>query len=258
MYLAPCTPSKELTGTATGCFLLPEEVSVSLKPNVATGHHSESVLFHVKPHNLHLNIILPFPSWTSSGRFPRGFLTKTVHTTFLLCPIRPVCHIHLSHTDFNTLTTCGDVHKTRTFSLCNIVKGQLIPRFFKVCILNSWILYSSLRDLPLQVTGKIIVWFICFADCIVFFSPSSAVSFRNWSLKLPCVADWYDFLGQGTSLVQVLDLHTITQLQKLLVFIEEVRGTGTYHRPKAVSALGRDGPVSLSSVLLASARFINA
>jgi hypothetical protein len=53
--------------------------------------------------------------------FQEEFSPK-LYINFLVCPIPSVCHIHLSHADFITVTTYGDLHKTRTFSLCNNLK----------------------------------------------------------------------------------------------------------------------------------------
>jgi hypothetical protein len=74
--------------------LFPPEASVSLNQNVVIGHNFKSVLFFVISHNFHLNIIHPFPTWTFSGSFPRGILTKIVHKLSRLP--NPVCMSHPS------------------------------------------------------------------------------------------------------------------------------------------------------------------
>jgi hypothetical protein len=76
---------------------------------------------------IHLNIILQLRLGLSSGLFPSGFPTKTLHTP-LLSPIRATCPAHLL-LDFIIRIILGEEYRSLSSSLCNFLRSlvTLLP-----------------------------------------------------------------------------------------------------------------------------------
>jgi hypothetical protein len=72
--------------------------------------------------------------------FPRG-LPIEFYTPFL-SPLSAICIVYLEFQMFITLTTRGNLHKSRNFSLCNILNCSLISSFLGPNILQI-ILFSN-------------------------------------------------------------------------------------------------------------------
>ena len=118
---------------------------------------------------IHLNIILPSTPGLSSGFFPSGFPTKSLHTP-LLSPIRAACSAHLTLLDFITLTILGEEYRSLSSSLpsflhCLVTSSLLGPNnqlntlFSNTVSLRSSLKVSDQVSYTYKTTGKIIIIF---------------------------------------------------------------------------------------------------
>ena len=138
----------------------PPHVSILGQPNPV--HISTSHLLEFHPNIIHPSKAMS-PQWCPSLHFP----TNTPYTP-LSSPIRSICPAHLILLDFITRTKLGELYKSFSSSLCNLLHSPVTsfvlgPNILLNTMFSNILSFLSSRNVndqfshPYKATGKVIL-----------------------------------------------------------------------------------------------------